>query len=172
MFKNADEKAPTEKVGDNVCIHIPDVDIGHVAVVMHFKGTFYKLGTELGVLVFSNYWIPEVSFPFCPKNCCLYWHLWAQNKNHLRTVVSSQSLTGSQGYTRCNCTTTCSTNRQKCKITNICGIQNVIKVHLVIIQYIIRLSLQYTNTQNLVISLLFRFWPIAPCEFVNWLDKY
>ncbi|KAK5641453.1 hypothetical protein RI129_010000 [Pyrocoelia pectoralis] len=96
MLKNSNAKLPPAKVGDNVRIRISDVDRGGdprsvLAVVMHVEGAFYKLGTEHGVL---------------------------KQLKSLRTVASSQSLTGGQGYTRSNCTTKstkCSTNRCKCK---------------------------------------------------------
>ncbi|KAF2905985.1 hypothetical protein ILUMI_00193 [Ignelater luminosus] len=55
MLKNSDAKFPPAKIGDNVCIRIPDVDRGRgdprsvFAVVTNVEGAFYKLGIEHGV---------------------------------------------------------------------------------------------------------------------------
>ncbi|KAK4880961.1 hypothetical protein RN001_004280 [Aquatica leii] len=117
MLKNSDVKFPPAKVGDNVRIRILDVDRGRgdpqtvLVVVMNVEGGFYKLGTENGVLK-QLYFRSE--FTILHEKLLTLASVGTEEKS-LRTVASSQSLTGGQGYTRCNCTTKCTTNRCKCK---------------------------------------------------------
>lgn len=116
MLKNSDTKFPPAKIGDNVRISIPDVDRGRgdprsvLAVVMNIEGSFYKLGTEHGVL---KQLYSRSEFSILQEKLLTLESVGREEKS-LRTVASTQSLTGGQGYTRCNCTTKCATNRCKC----------------------------------------------------------
>ncbi|XP_035224538.1 uncharacterized protein LOC118197149 [Stegodyphus dumicola] len=115
-LKNSNAKFPPAKVGDNVRIRISDVDRSRgdprsvLAVVMNIEGDFYKLETEHGVL--KQY--SRSGFSILQEKLLTLASVGIQEKS-LRTVASSQSLTGSQGYTRCSCTTKRSTNRCRCK---------------------------------------------------------
>ncbi|GFQ68955.1 KRAB-A domain-containing protein 2 [Trichonephila clavata] len=75
------------------------------------RSVFYKLGTEHGVLK-QLYCRSE--FSIFQEKSLTFASVGTEEKS-LRTVVSSQSLTGGQGYSRCSCTTKCSTNRCRCK---------------------------------------------------------
>lgn len=117
MLKTSNTKFKDGEVGDNVRIRFPDVDRGHgdprsvIAVVMSVEGGFYKLGTEHGVL---KQLYARSEFSILHEKLLLLSSVGTEEKS-LRTIASSQSLTGGQGYTRCNCTTKCTTNRCKCK---------------------------------------------------------
>ncbi len=117
MLKTSNTKFKQAEVEDNVRIHIPDVDRGRreprsvIAVVMCVEGAFYYLGTEHGVL---NQLYARSEFSILHEKLLLLSSVGTEEKSP-RTIASSQSLTGGQGYTRCNCTTKCTTNCCNCK---------------------------------------------------------
>ena len=117
MLTQSDPTFQQAKVGYTVLIRIPHIDKGRgdprnvLAVVMFVEGAFYKLGTEHGVL---KQLYARSEFSILHEKLLTLSSVGTEEKS-LRTIASSQSLTGGQGYTRCNCTTKCTTNRCKCK---------------------------------------------------------
>ncbi|GFQ66080.1 uncharacterized protein TNCT_374891 [Trichonephila clavata] len=75
------------------------------------RDAFYKLGTEHGVL---KQLYSRSEFSILQEKLLTLVYMGTE-ETLLRTVASSQSLTGGHGYTRCSCTTKCSTNRCRCK---------------------------------------------------------
>ena len=104
IINNSDAKFLPVQVGDNVRVGIPDVDRGRgdprsvLAVVMNVEDGFYKLGTEHGVL---KQLYSRNDFSIVHEKLLTLESVGTEAKS-LRTIASSQSLTGSQCYIRCN----------------------------------------------------------------------
>lgn len=110
-----DRKYFSAKVGDNVCISIPDVDEGRsdprsvVAIVV--DGSFYKKRTEHDVL--KQLYSRSVFYNLHEKLLTL--ESLDREEKSLRTVASSQSLTGGKDHSRCNFTTNYNIYTNHCK---------------------------------------------------------
>ena len=118
-------KFPPCSVGDTVRVKIPDVDRGRgdfrnvlMTVVERTDDGFYKLGNARGTIeeLFSRN-----QFSVCDEKLVVLESVSPEKKS-LRQLANEQSLLGGQGYKRCNCKTSCKTNKCKCKAAkNLCN---------------------------------------------------
>ena len=112
---------PEVSIGDYVTLAVPDVDRGITdspsllcrVVDIDYKHSLYELACEAGVL--------ETLFA---RNCFdlagsdLNLNVRLDTKLSVRSAVSSISIGGGQGMVKCNCTSSCATNRCGCKRGN------------------------------------------------------
>ena len=98
---------------------MPNVDRGPtdsrnvLAVIIDIKYDKYKLGTENGVLSDHYSYHQLVKVPDPP--ILFVQDVETNNPKSLREVVRLQSITGGQEVLRCDCESSCKTNRCKCK---------------------------------------------------------
>ncbi|XP_047505092.1 KRAB-A domain-containing protein 2-like [Pieris napi] len=110
-------KFPPCSVGDTVRVQIPDVDRGRgefrnvLMVVIEKAGDLYRLGNERGTIeeMFSRN-----QFSVCHDKLIDIENISPEKKS-LRELANEQSLSGGQGYKRCNCKTKCATKKCSCK---------------------------------------------------------
>lgn len=113
-----DLKAGT--MGDNVALPIPAVDRGRGdarnilgIVVSKTDNDQYKIAVKSGLLK-GHY--SRNQFDLCPQRLLVMEDVRVDKAVSLREAVSSESSSGGQGFTKCNCSGTkrCITNRCKC----------------------------------------------------------
>lgn len=117
MLKTSNLKFQSVPVGKTVAVPVPDVDRGRtdmrniLAVVMKDDNGFYKLGTEYGILK-SLYTRSQ----FTVRHADLISISDVPEKEiSLREAATTNSVSGGQGYKRCNCRQKCTTNRCACR---------------------------------------------------------
>ncbi|KAF2891804.1 hypothetical protein ILUMI_14369 [Ignelater luminosus] len=117
MLKISDKKFSTINVGDTVRIRVFGVDRGRgdprsiLGTVLETQDGFYTIGTNKGILkqLYCRSELVVCSEKLVTLNSV------PKEEISLRQVSSAQSLTGGQGYIRCNCSRKCKSNRCKCK---------------------------------------------------------
>ncbi|CAF4842490.1 unnamed protein product [Rotaria sp. Silwood2] len=104
-------------------IPVPDIDRGPtdarnvLGVIMEIKHDQLKIGTEKSIL-FGYYSFHQVSK--APGMATLLIEDVPTNiTKSLRAIVKLQSITGGQGFMKCDCKQGCRTNKCKCKQANI-----------------------------------------------------
>jgi hypothetical protein len=121
MLKTSNAKFKPAKIGDTVKIPLTTLDKGRIdgrnilARVMNVHEGFYQLGTPEG-LVAGSYARGEFSVL---KQPLLSESDIGKEVKSLRTISSEQSLCGGQGFVRCDCRKMCTSNRCKCKASNV-----------------------------------------------------
>ena len=106
MKKKSDAKLSSVSVGENVLIPIPDVDRARtdsrnmIAIVMEINNGFYKLlGTPHGIVnsLYSRSQFTPCTADFFPLADVLH------VEKSLREIARNVSVTGGQGFQKCNC---------------------------------------------------------------------
>ncbi len=119
MVSSAAKKMKPLQVGDNVTVHVPDVDVGRaefkkvMGVAVNADDGFYRVGT-----LDANYLRNELDYVsenfIAPADVPTV-------STSLRSVAKTTSMGSGQGFVRCNCTTKsdCRTNRCKCRVASV-----------------------------------------------------
>lgn len=112
-------KYPNVKVGRNVRLKVPDIDRAKtdpksiIAVVIDVQDSeFYQLGTKIGVL---KQLYTQNQFTSCSEDFIKIEEVVKDKEVSLREVVGKLSLTGGQGFKKCNCVKKCSSKKCTCK---------------------------------------------------------
>lgn len=121
MMKNSAKKNPIVKIGDNVYVPIPSVDISKcdfqnlIAVILEKADGLHTLGSRFG-------WIKDRfarnGFEKCPSHFISrddVPEIWIS----LRTAAGKSSIDGlTQGMLKCNCKKDCISSKCTCKKNN------------------------------------------------------
>ncbi|XP_060835179.1 uncharacterized protein LOC132918104 [Rhopalosiphum padi] len=110
-------------VGTTVRLNIPDVDRARgsprnvLAVVTEVKDDLYKLCTESGLLkhMYTRSEINPCKANLLDLSTVLKSAGQTEKPLSLREAATVNSISGAQGYTRCQCKTICKTNRCACR---------------------------------------------------------
>ena len=119
MVNITEEQFPPLTVGDIVTVIIPPEDRGPLdlpnifGIIMHIENGVYQIGTQDCLI---NGWFPRTSIQ---KSNCKYIDASEvpKEKLSLREAAAKQSLSGGQGYKKCQCKSLknqCQTNKCKC----------------------------------------------------------
>nr|XP_012151860.1 PREDICTED: uncharacterized protein LOC105663967 [Megachile rotundata] len=118
MLQTSQNQFPPAQIGDTVRIQVPDVDRGRtdsrnvLAVVIGIEDSdFYKLANKNGTL---RQLYTRNQFAICKEKLLSIDEISFQEIS-LREAAATNSRSGGQGYTRCNCKRKCSTNKCSCK---------------------------------------------------------
>ena len=119
MLERSAKRFKPAEINDTVLVPIPDVDRGRcdfpnikaVVVEKHKDGHLWKLGTKSGVL---DQWYSRNQFQPTLEKFLSIEEIPMDKEISLRAAARSESVTGGQGYARCNCTGDCKTKRCKC----------------------------------------------------------
>ena len=112
--------------GSTVTIPIPVVDRGRrdprnmMGMIVNYAPTHnqYTIGTKAGILYTGTY--SRNQFDVCNQIFLCTDDINKTRKISLRQAAAAVSLSGGQGFTKCNCSKNqCSTNRCKCYKANI-----------------------------------------------------
>jgi len=113
------DKYPNVKVGQNVRLKVPDIDRAKtdpksiIAIVIDVKDNeFYQLGTKIGVL---KQLYTQNQFTSCSEDFVKIEEVVKDKEVSLREVVGKLSLTGGQGFKKCNCLKKCLSKKCACK---------------------------------------------------------
>ncbi|XP_023228167.1 uncharacterized protein LOC111628576 [Centruroides sculpturatus] len=112
------DKYRNMKIGQNGRLKVPEIDKiktdpkSIIAVVIDVKDNeFYQLGTKIGVL---KQLYTQSQFTSCPEDFIKI-EVVIGKEVSLREVVAKLSLTGGQGFKKCNCFKKCLTKKCACK---------------------------------------------------------
>jgi hypothetical protein len=119
MVSRSTNRLGEAKVGDNVALPVPSVDRGpgdlpnlHAYIIEINKETsLYRLATKHGIV---KGWIARNQFIINKQKTLDYESLNLNEELSVRELNGKISLTGTQGFERCICRGTCSTNRCRC----------------------------------------------------------
>lgn len=119
MKAKSSNKYSNIKIGQNVRLKIPDIDRAKtdpksiIAVVIDVKDNeFYQLGTKIGVL---KQLYTQNQFTSCSEDFIKIEEVVKEKEVSLREVVGKLSLTGGQGFKKCNCLKKCLSKKCACK---------------------------------------------------------
>ncbi|XP_022180171.1 SCAN domain-containing protein 3-like [Myzus persicae] len=123
MVKTSNRKYDELSVGTTVRLSIPDVDRARgsprnvLAVVTEVKDDLYKLCTESGFLkhMYTRSEINPCKANLLDLSTVLKSAGQSEKPLSLREAATVNSISGAQGYTRCQCKTKCKTNRCACR---------------------------------------------------------
>ncbi|XP_067138747.1 uncharacterized protein [Centruroides vittatus] len=114
------DKYPNVKIGQNVRLKVPEIDKAKtdpksvIAVVVDVKDNeFYQLGTCTKIEVLKQLYTQN-QFTSCPEDFIKIEVVKCKEVS-LREVVTKLSLTGGQGFKKCNCLKKCVTKKCACK---------------------------------------------------------
>lgn len=113
------DKYSNVEVGQNVRLKVPEIDRAKtdpksiIAVVIDVKDNeFYQLGTKMGIL---KQLYTKNQFAACSEDFIKIEEIVTDKEVSLREVVGKLSLTGGQGFKKCNCQKKCSTKKCTCR---------------------------------------------------------
>lgn len=109
------------EIGKTVRIPIPEVDRAKtdsknmIGVVIETSNGLYKVGTKWGVL--KQHYSRNQLFPTDANFISI--SEVPESVISLRKAANSESLTGGQGFVKCNCKTKCNDKKCKCRKMNL-----------------------------------------------------
>ena len=119
MLERSAKRFKPAEINDTVLVPIPDLDRGRcdypnikaVVLEIHPGGHSWKLGTKSGVL---DQWYSRNQFQPTLEKFMSVEDVPLDKEISLRAAARAESVSGGQGYFRCNCTGDCKTKRCKC----------------------------------------------------------
>ncbi|CAI6370936.1 unnamed protein product [Macrosiphum euphorbiae] len=122
MMTISNKKFTPLEVGTTVKVSIPDVDRARgsprnlLAVITQVEDDLYKLGTENGII---KHLYTRSQIDPCKECFVDLVSVNTEKEITLREAAGFSSVTGSQGYKRCNCKLKCRTNKCICRLAGI-----------------------------------------------------
>ena len=124
MLERSTKRFKEAEINGTVLVPIPDVDRGRcdypnlkaIVLEQHPNGHLWKLGCESGVL---DQWYSRNQFQPTTTKFMTVSEVPLEKEISLRAAAKAESISGGQGFSRCQCTGNCKTKRCKCFKSNV-----------------------------------------------------
>ncbi|XP_051167782.1 uncharacterized protein LOC127285690 [Leptopilina boulardi] len=120
MITHSEDSFTALDKGDCITLSIPEVDRGPLdflniyGVIMNYENGVYQIGTKDGLL---KGWFPRAEIKKSGSNVITFSDVSTDTLISLREAAAQQSISGGQGFKKCNCKASqsqCKTKRCIC----------------------------------------------------------